>query len=270
MPCATIRTAVLISSLCLGYTPVTAYAGDISTVSVRNLWAKSDGKLVYFDGSAKAIKEIKLEKKDEVLGVHPKIKFTEKSFLSVTGGVSRNGKYAWSDRRDKKWLSSGGKGDYLFQYYGADGKLLWEKKNAVAASVSEDGELIFLLEVDPKWIATLEYGNSYTYPAIYRSSGNLVVKVPDCGTYQESWEISRNNKYATIGCQSLKKPKENYQVIFNLTNITKKPWKGPGGVDINSISDNGTFNITESRQEKNPQTGKYEFRTVVKSEGKLE
>lgn len=234
-----------------------------------NAWVKTENKLVYFDTNSKPIKELALGDTQQVLAPPTEHSSIQKAFVFASGDTSADGKYAWFFKKEAKWLDTGNWGKNLFQYYGPDGNLLWESDSVVSVRISKDGQLVFLLEVEPKWIANLEYGNSYYSPSVYTSTGALVAEISNCVTYDERWFISANNKYAALDCAEVKDHSEKSQLVFNIATKKEYFWTGPGSIVINDILEDGSFVTSQESQEKNPKTGMYEYKTKSVGKGKL-
>lgn len=240
-----------------------------SNATDRNIWAKTENKLVYFDTNSKPLKELALGDTQQVLAPPTEHSSIQKAFVFASGGTSDDGKYAWFFKKEAKWLATGNWGKNLFQYYGPEGNLLWESDRVVSARISKDGQLVFQLEVEPKWIANLEYGNSFYFPSVYTSTGSLVAEISNCVTYDEWWTISANGKYASLDCAEVKDLSEKSQLVFNISTKKEFFWKGPGSIAINSILEDGSFVTSQEYQEKNSKTGMYEFKTKTVGKGKL-
>ncbi len=256
-------TSVFLASIFAGQ----AFAGDLgNNAKTKQKWGVAEGKLRFASQSGKVGREFTFgeQKKDIQEGSK-----SGKEIHKITGGSAGDGKYGWVYKEDWKRLPDANFDSKLFQYYGSDGSLLWEKDSVISATVSNDGQFVFTLEADPEAIATGDAGNTYYYPVIYSSSGTIVDEIDDCAVYEPEWSISKDGRFATIGCQEVDEYK-GYQLIFNLKNRKKFSWTGAGGIDINSVAEDGSFTTSISQQEKNPASGMYEFKISTQSAGKLE
>lgn len=256
-------TSVFLASIFAGQ----AFAGELgNNAKTKQKWGVAEGKLRFASQSGKIGREFTFGEQTKDIQEGSK---SGKEIHKTTGGSAGDGKYGWVYKEDWKRLPDANSDAKLFQYYGGDGSLLWEKNSVISATVSDDGQFVFTLEADPDAIATGDAGNTYYYPVIYSSSGLIVDKIDDCVTYQPKWLISKDGRFATVGCQNVGEY-ESYQLVFNLKTKKKFSWIGAGGIDINSIAEDGSFTTHSEQQEKNPTTGKYEFKVSTQSKGKLE
>jgi hypothetical protein len=258
-----IITSVFLASIFSGQT----FADDLgSNAKTKQKWGVADGKLSFASQSGKAGREFTFGEQKKNIQEGSK---SGKEIHKITGGSAGDGKYGWVYKEDWKRLPDANSDAKLFQYYGGDGSLLWEKDSVISAIVSNDGQFVFTLEADPDAIATGDAGNTYYYPIIYSSSGAIVDEIDDCVTYQPKWSVSKDGRFATVGCQEVGEYK-SYQLIFSLKYKKKFSWTGPGFVNINSVAEDGSFTTHLNQQEKNPATGMYEYKVSTQTTGRLE
>ncbi|MDA8130395.1 MAG: hypothetical protein M0011_02705 [Elusimicrobia bacterium] len=213
----TISKVKVLAFLAITFTvPVSLFSQSVSTNTIRSKWSKSDSKILYLDASGRVAKELETGSKEKLITPPTATSYIEKSGVTIDGGVSSDGNYAWIDRREWAWLHAGNHGENLFQYFGPDGKLLWERNDVYGVAVSSDGELVFLLQVDPEFIETLEYGNGPSEPAVYTSTGGVVVELPDCATYQTTWYLSKNGDKATVECYVLEDHRKQFTAVYDV------------------------------------------------------
>lgn len=256
---------LLASTLFAQQSPETGSLRKPTTPSRK--WLKDNSKLLLKDDKGAIVMRIALEKKEKTLAIHPEHKFTEKEILSMKGGVSEDGKFAWVDRREATWLLSGNKGSNLFQYYDHGGKLLWEKRTVVGSHLINDGGMLALLEADPAAIEMLEQGNTFSRPSIYDSSGQLVFDLRECRTFSNSIFLTKNERYGGVACSEFEPQYKRFHLLFDLKRKIKKILEEPGV----EVHEDGTYATFEEKQEFDPVTKKYgKFVRKIISHGRIE
>lgn len=243
---AAVATSIFYSSISLSEEPFSQKQG----------WVHQNNAVILQDASGKVLKRFEFTKEEKTLSTHPSEKFTERDFSSLNGGASKNGAFAWVDKRTSKWRLEGNQADYLFQYYGKDGKLLWEKKSIVNSLISDDGETILAFEVSPNLISTGDHEDANLIPKVYGASGNTILELNGCSSPAPSARLTKNGRYGSTSCFSAVPGGNWFFLIFNIRSkkIINVPVTGSSYVTLN---ENGDFEVVTRRKEFHPQTRKF-------------
>lgn len=229
-------------------------------------WQTDNGELRLKDAKGSVNKRIALENEEKILAVHPEHKFTEKKLVMSKAGVSKDGNFAWTDRRESTWLLSGNKGSILFQYFNRNGELLWEKSTVTGATLSDDGKVVALLESDPKAIAMNEHGNTFARPSIFSSEGKLLLDLTHCRTYSDV-ALTNNGRFGAVRCTEDEPKYRDFQLLFDVETKRIKEISVPGV----EVHDDGTYTVVGIEQKFDPKTKRYgDFVRSVISHGRIE
>lgn len=230
-------------------------------------WEVQGQNLKLLDASGAVVKEIVIKNEEKTISTHTEHGFVEKKFLRMKAGVSKDGRFAWVDRREANWLLSGNKGSNSFQYYGNNGELLWEKTTVMGSRLIDNGKRVALLEVDPKAIEILDQGNTFYRPRMYDSDGELIFDLSECKTYSDSIFLTKSERYGGATCIESEPQYVRFHLLFDLRRKIKKRVESPGV----EVHEDGTYTTYDERQEFNPVTkkyGKFVRRTI--SHGQIE
>ena len=239
-----------------------------SATEAHGGWIKTANGIALKNKSGSVVRRIIAGQSEKNIGHHPEHKFTDRVFVSTKAAASSDGRFAWVLRDESYALIGGEKAFVSFKYYGQDGEELWEKNTVTGVNVSQNGEVVALLEVDLKWIVSNEHRDGSGRPSVYSSNGGLLFEFGDCRTSFAPY-FSMNGRYGAVVCDS--STSQRPAILFNLSKKRKMEIAIPAvGVSV-SVHDDGTYALITSQQKFDPATKKYtdEFITEEISHGRI-
>ncbi len=190
-----------------------------------------------------------------MIAQNPTIRIVE--FQTIIASACETGDYAWVLINEGKSWGSRSKQKRTFQYLNRDGKVLWEKRGIINATLSDDGKVVLLAEGDTEKLETEHASDSIPYFAkVYDLTGREILKVKEGELQTErSFKLTRNGKYGYVDIlvdgevESNEKgqpyrPKIHNMVFFDIQHNKKFIWDEKPGLQ-GEIDEDGTFKVVE-------------------------